>query len=80
MNQPAIPLMELLANPLGCQKSTTKWLVISNQKKIAKWLVISQPAGKSLVMRGSLHFGLLATLLHRSSPLLTHSRSRVSAD
>ena len=33
-------LMELLAIPLGCQRTTTKWLVISKPKAIAKWLVI----------------------------------------
>src|SRR5450759_2129064 len=37
----AIPLMELLAIPLGYQKTAAKWLVISNQKTVAKWLVIS---------------------------------------
>src|SRR3989338_7922041 len=34
--------MKLLAIPLGCQKTATKWLVISNQKTVAKWLVIPQ--------------------------------------
>lgn len=38
--QPAVPLMEPLAIPLGCQRTTTKWLVISKSKAIAKWLVI----------------------------------------
>ena len=41
MKQLAIPLMELLAIPLGYQKTAAKWLVISNQKTVAKWLVIS---------------------------------------
>jgi hypothetical protein len=37
----AIPLMELLAIPLGYQKTAAKWLVISNQKTVAKCLVIA---------------------------------------
>ncbi len=37
----AIPLMELLAIPLGNQNSVAKWLVISNQKTVAKWLVMT---------------------------------------
>src|ERR1039457_3498826 len=41
MKQLAIPLMELLAIPLGYQKTAAKWLVISNQKTVAKWLVIA---------------------------------------
>jgi hypothetical protein len=35
-----IPLMKLLAIPLGCQRTTTKWLVISRQKMATKWLVM----------------------------------------
>jgi len=35
----------VIAIPLGCQRTTTKWLVISNQKTVAKWLVISQGGG-----------------------------------
>jgi hypothetical protein len=31
MEQLAISLMKLLAIPLGCQKTTTKWLVIRQQ-------------------------------------------------
>jgi len=41
VKQLAIPLMELLAIPLGYQKTAAKWLVISNQKTVAKWLVIA---------------------------------------
>jgi hypothetical protein len=56
VKQLAIPLMELLAIPLGYQKTAAKWLVISNQKTVAKWLVIAIPlsrqktATKRLVM------------------------------
>jgi hypothetical protein len=32
--------MKLLANPLGCQKTTAKWLVITQQKTLGKSLVI----------------------------------------
>jgi hypothetical protein len=41
VKQLAISLMELLAIPLGYQKTAAKWLVISNQKTVAKWLVIA---------------------------------------
>ena len=41
VKQLAIPLMELLAIPLGYQKTAAKWLVISNQKTVAKCLVIA---------------------------------------
>jgi len=40
MKQLAIRLMELLAIPLDCQRTTIKWLVISWQKTPAKSLVI----------------------------------------
>src|SRR5450759_2109928 len=46
----AIPLMELLAIPLGYQKTAAKWLVISNQKTVAKWLVIATPQMKLLAI------------------------------
>ena len=39
-------LMELLAIPLGYQKTAAKWLVISNQKTVAKWLVIAIPLSR----------------------------------
>jgi hypothetical protein len=35
--------MKLLANPLGCQKTTAKWLVITQQKTLGKSLVIAIP-------------------------------------
>ena len=37
------PLVKRLAIPLGCQRTTTKCLVISNQKTVTKWLVITIP-------------------------------------
>jgi hypothetical protein len=39
----AIRLVKLLAIPLGCPKTATKWLVIGYQKAIAKSLVIALP-------------------------------------
>src|SRR5450755_631481 len=55
----AIRLMKLLAIPLGCQRTTTKWLVIGCQKTSAK----------SLVMRGDivncLDSGTLTSILSR---------------
>jgi len=36
----AIPLIKLLAIPLGCQRTTTKWLVIGYQQTAAKWLLM----------------------------------------
>src|SRR5450759_484240 len=35
--------MKLLAIPLGCQKTTAKWLVITQQKMLGKSLVIAIP-------------------------------------
>ena len=37
----AIRLMRPLAIPLGCQRTTTKWLVITKQKTLGKSLVIA---------------------------------------
>src|SRR5450759_5724989 len=45
----AIPLMKLLAIPLGCQRTTTKWLVISRQKTATKWLVMLR-CGKNFLL------------------------------
>src|SRR5450759_4615247 len=50
VKQLAIPLMELLAIPLGYQKTAAKWLVISNQKAVAKWLGIAIPLMKLLAI------------------------------
>src|ERR1039457_4913599 len=74
----AIRLMKLLAIPLGCQRTTTKWLVIGCQKAlhshsakspkygdISRWLTST----KSLVMRGDivncLDSGTLTSILSR---------------
>src|SRR5450759_3277506 len=45
----AIPLIKLLAIPLGCQRTTTKWLVISRPKTATKWLVMLR-CGKNFVL------------------------------
>jgi hypothetical protein len=39
----AILLIKLLAIPPGCQKMTTKWLVITQQNTLGKSLVIAIP-------------------------------------
>jgi hypothetical protein len=50
VKQLAIPLMELLAIPLGNQNSVAKWLVISNQNSVAKWLVIAIRLGYQMAL------------------------------
>src|ERR1039457_7111493 len=42
--------IKLLAIPLGCQKTTTKWLVITQQKTLGKSLVIAMPLMKLLAI------------------------------
>src|SRR5450759_1461540 len=42
--------MKLLAIPLGCQKTTAKWLVITQQKTLCKSLVIAIPLMKLLAI------------------------------
>ena len=59
VKQLAIRLMRPLAIPIGCQRTTTKWLVITKQKTLGKSLVIAIRLGcpktttKSLVIRGN---------------------------
>src|SRR5450830_1094172 len=64
----AIRLMKLLAIPLGCQRTTTKWLVIGCQPKNF-WPGTRKTSAKSLVMRGDivncLDSGTLTSILSR---------------
>jgi hypothetical protein len=51
MKQLATPLVKQLAIPLGCPKTATKWLVISNQPKNF-WPGTRKTVAKSLVIEG----------------------------
>ena len=39
----AIPLIKLLAIPLGCQKTATKWLVISPKVRGKRLVMVGHP-------------------------------------